>query len=287
MHITENSTFTHLRDFLKWLMHHRTTQRIVILLILLNAVTLGMETSPRLVAAYGDFLHQADQTILGFFIIEMIFRITAHGPKKFFSDPWSLFDFFVVAIALIPNSGELSILRTLRILRVLRLISTVPAMRRVVSALIASVSGMLSVGAILLILYYIFAVVATHLFSGYSDEYFGSIGQSMFTLFQVMTLESWTSIARPLMQTHPYAWIFFVVYILTSTFTMLNLFVGVMVNTMGNVTSGDDESAEGVKPPPVILNELHILDSEKKIMSEIAELRKQLADLQTLLARKN
>ena len=207
-------------------------QRLVTALIVVNAVTLGMETSSALMASVGPLLRALDAAILSVFVVEIALRVIARGPG-FFRDPWSVFDFAVVAIALVPSSGPFSVLRALRILRVLRLLSIVPSMRRVVTALLASIPGIGSIAVILLILFYVFAVIATNLFGQAFPEWFGSIGLSMYTLFQVMTLESWSmGIARPVMERYPYAWAFFIPFILTATFTMLNLFIGVIVNAI-------------------------------------------------------
>ncbi|GIX27057.1 MAG: hypothetical protein KatS3mg123_0938 [Burkholderiales bacterium] len=220
------------RDRLRDWIEGPQVQRLVTVLIVVNAVTLGMETSPALMAAAGPLLVALDAAIFSVFVVEIALRVIARGPR-FFRDPWSVFDFAVVAIALVPSSGPFSVLRALRILRVLRLLSIVPSMRRVVTALLASIPGIGSIAVILLILFYVFAVIATNLFGQAFPEWFGSIGLSMYTLFQVMTLESWSmGIARPVMERYPYAWAFFIPFILTATFTMLNLFIGVIVNAI-------------------------------------------------------
>lgn len=272
-----------IRADLRHLISHRWFQRFIIALILINAVTLGMETSPALMETHGDVLHHIDLSILTIFIIELIIRMIAMG-RSFFRDPWSLFDSFVIAIALIPHGGELAILRTLRVLRVLRLISVVPSMRQVVTGLISSLGGIAAVSMILTIVYYIFAVIATKLFADYSFELFGTLGKSMFTLFQIMTLEGWSDIARPIMQMHPYAWMFFVTYILISTFTMLNLFIGVMVNAMQNSAAWTGKERRrsgfiGVDRAKEVFGAV-ALEANAELISEIHKLKKEVSDLQ-------
>jgi voltage-gated sodium channel len=183
--------------------------------IVVNAVTLGLETSPSVLREFGGLLHAADRVMLYVFTVELAMRLYAHGPR-FFRDPWNVFDFVIVAISLIPASGPFSVLRALRILRALRLISAVPAMRRVVSGLLAAVPGMASIGALLGLIIYVAAVMATKLFGTISPEYFGDLGTTLFTLFQTMTGEAWPDIARDVMAAAPLAWIFFVIYILIS-----------------------------------------------------------------------
>jgi voltage-gated sodium channel len=183
-------------------------------------------------AAAGPLLHALDSLILAIFVVEIASRIAVHR-LAFFRDAWSVFDFVVVAIAIVPATENLSVLRALRVLRVLRLITIVPALRRVVGGLIASLPGMGSIALLLLLLFYVFAVMATQLFGPEFPEQFGNLGRSAFTLFTVMTLEGWVDgVVKPIMQVHPYAWLFFIPYILITTFAVLNLFIAVIVNAM-------------------------------------------------------
>jgi voltage-gated sodium channel len=218
-------------------------QRFIVILIVINAVTLGLETSPTVMAAVGPALKTVDAAILAVFVVEVGARLIARGPA-FFRDPWSVFDFLVVAIALVPASGPFAVLRALRILRVLRLFTVVPSMRRVVGALLAAIPGIGSI-ALIGILFYVFAVVATNLFGAAFGDWFGSIGRSMYTLFQIMTLESWSmGIVRPVMERYPYAWAFFIPFILIATFTMLNLFIGVIVSAIQSQEEALQEKTE-------------------------------------------
>ena len=217
-------------------------QGLIITLIVINAVTLGLETSQSLMARHGELLHALDRLILAVFVVEILTKLFAQG-LGFFRRAWNVFDFVVVGIALIPASGPLAVLRALRVLRVLRLISMVPRLRFVVEALLKALPGISSIGLLMLVLFYVFAVMSTGLFGDRFPEWFGSIGASMYTLFQVMTLESWSmGIVRPVMELYPYAWVFFVPFILVATFTMLNLFIGIIVDTMQ--TLHEDQMAE-------------------------------------------
>jgi voltage-gated sodium channel len=207
-------------------------QHAIILLILVNAAILGLETSEHAMARWGPTLIALDRGILAVFVVEIAVRLVAHG-RRFFRDPWSVFDFIVVGIALMPASGPFAVLRALRVLRVLRLITMVPSMRRVVGGLLSAIPGLASVFAIIGILFYVAAVISTKLFAQSFPEWFGTLGLSAYSLFQVMTLESWSmGIVRPVMEVYPYAWAFFIVFILVSTFTMLNLFIAVIVNAI-------------------------------------------------------
>jgi voltage-gated sodium channel len=240
-------------------------QRALIALILVNAVLLGLETHAPLMAVWGDVLHTTDRAILAVFVVEIAARLVAHR-LAFFRDPWSVFDFIVVGIALVPSSGPFAVLRALRVLRVLRLITLVPSMKRVVGGLLAALPGLGSVLAIILIIFYVGAVIATKLFAADFPQWFGTLGESAFTLFQIMTLESWAmGIVRPVMEVFPQAWIFFLVFILASTFTLLNLFIAVIVNAIQS-----EHDAEKKDDDAALAAEL------ARLRSEIRELRGEL-----------
>ncbi len=185
-----------------------------------------------------------DLIFLGIFTVELIFKLYAYK-AKFFRDGWNNFDFVIVAVSYMPFIEGLSVLRSLRILRVLRLISVVPQFRKVTQAFLDSLSGMSMIGAIMVLMFYVGAVMATKLFGEVFPLWFGSIGKSLFSLFQIMTLESWSSgIARPVIEVYPYAWIFFVVFILVTTFIVLNLIIGVIVNSMQTVHEDTKDSID-------------------------------------------
>jgi voltage-gated sodium channel len=217
---------------LRRLVDHPLTEKIVIALIVVNAITLGLETSPSVMAAHGELLMGVDRLLLTIFVAELAARMVVRGPR-FFADPWNVFDFLVVGIALLPATGSLSVLRALRILRVLRLITVVPSLRAVVSALVGALPGMGSIMMLLVLIFYVFAVMATKLFGGTHPDTFGSIGISMLSLFQVMTLDAWSDgLMRPMMEQYPYAWMFFIPFVLASAFIVLNLFIGVVVSAL-------------------------------------------------------
>ncbi len=239
-------------------------QNFIVSLIVINAIILGMETSDYLMAQFGDTLKTVDALILKVFVIEIALRIYVYR-LRFFMQPWSVFDFAVVAIALVPAGEAYAALRALRVLRVLRLVSVVPTMRRVIEGLLSAIPGIASVSTIMLLFFYVFAVIGTHLYSDTFPQWFGTLGETMFTLFQIMTLESWSmGIVRPVMEQHPSAWVFFVLYILVTTFTMLNLFIAIIVNAMH---SSADESAEA--------NRLQI---KAELSKELAEMEQRLIE---------
>ena len=251
-------------------------QYSIIALIVINAITLGLETSPAVMSRAGSWLLLLDNFILGVFVVEISAKLYAYR-WRFFRDPWNVFDFIIVAIALVPASGPLAVLRALRILRVLRLISMVPKLRFVVESLLRAMPGIASIAALLVLLYYVFAVMATGLFGSDHPAWFGTIGRSMYTLFQIMTLESWSmGIARPVMETHPYAWLFFIPFILVATFTVLNLFIAIIVNTMQTMHHSDHEQ-EQAAIENVVRNEGNSLGAELQLLrDELREIKKLL-----------
>lgn len=265
-----------MRERLRALIEHPRFQQAIIALIVINAITLGLETNDALMASHGALLHTIDQGILVIFVIEIVLRLTAFR-LAFFRDPWSLFDLFVVIIALLPASGPLSVLRALRVLRVFRLINQVPSMRRVVAGLLAAIPGLSSVFAVMGLVFYVASVIATKLFGDSFPEWFGSIGASAYTLFQVMTLESWSmGIARPVIAEYPYAWMFFIPFILVATFTLLNLFIGVIVSAIQEQQSAETQALEA--------HVVEHIDQEKaELAGELKALRSELAELRAML----
>ncbi len=255
------------------LVEHKGFQRLVIVLIVFNAVTLGLETSARLMADHGSVLHVLDRATLAVFVAELLLRLYGYGPR-FFTDAWSVFDLLVVGIALVPAAGPLSVLRALRILRALRLISAVPSMRRVVAGLLAAVPGMASVAALLSLVIFVAGVMATKLFGAIAPVYFGDLGTTLFTLFQIMTGEAWPDVARAVMAEAPLAWIFFVVYILVSSFAVLNLFIAVVVSGMEDQVTADLAEAEERNAAAQARSDAEILEEVRALRREVAELRR-------------
>lgn len=251
--------------FLKWLVEHPVTERLVITLILINAVTLGLETSPTVMAGYGTVLNRLDDALLAIFVLELTIRMIVKR-RDFFRDPWSIFDLLVIGIALVPATESFSVLRALRVLRILRLITALPSLKRVVGGLISAMPGMGSISLLMALIYYVFAVMGTKLFGQSTPEQFGSLGATAYTLFQIMTFDDWSSgVAKPLMEKHSFAIVYIVVFILLSAFMMLNLFIGVVVTAL------DDEKA--ANSPKL----LHDPQETQQILSELKAIRAELA----------
>ena len=258
-----------LKKKLKTIIESTLTTFVITGLILVNAIILGLETDIYFASQFGDFLNWVDKFILVLFSVELIIKLYVYRIKFFYSG-WNIFDSIIVIIAWLPTSGALTVLRALRILRVLRLISVVPQLRRVVSAIGYSIPGMVSVVGVLGLIFYVASVLATKLFGihpdPYMQEWFGSVGASAYTLFQIMTLESWSmGVVRPTMEIFPWAWAFFIPFIIITSFAVLNFFIGIIVDSMQVAQTQDETENEP--------------DNANITMKEYKLLKKQLDDL--------
>ena len=229
------------RNRLASLLDRADVQALITAVIVINAVVLGLETYGPVMQAAGDLILLIDALCLAFFVVEIAARLIVHR-WRFFRQGWNVFDFLVVGIALLPAGSGLSVLRSLRVLRVLRVISVAPRLRRVVEGFLSALPGMASVFLLMALIFYVGAVMATRFFGQSHPEWFGDLGSSAYTLFQIMTLESWSmGIVRPVMDQFPWAWAFFVPFIMVTTFAVVNLLVGLIVNSMQTA-----HEAEGV-----------------------------------------
>ena len=233
--------------------------------IICNSLVLGLETSKTAMQHWGYWLHILDQVAVVIFVIELAIKLAVYR-LTFFKNGWNIFDFIIVAVTLLPFGEGTSILRALRIVRAFRLISVVPSMRLVIHALLSAIPGLVSVIALLSLVFYVGSVIATMLFGEQFQAWFGTIGASLFSLFQIMTLESWSmGIARPVMEQFPLAWLFFIPFILCTSFAVLNLFIAIIVSAMDDVQRADRAPATSNDD---IINEL------KTLRTEIAALKK-------------
>ncbi|WP_404456078.1 ion transporter [Oceanobacillus kapialis] len=246
---------------------HPMFMRVIITLIIINALLVGLETYSFIADRYGDFIYIADLVLLWIFTIEIAIRlIGAKSIGSFFRDPWSVFDFIIVLLShLLIGSYYLTVLRIVRVLRVLRAISVIPSLRKMVNALLLTIPSMGTIMLLLGLFFYIYGVVGTTLFQDIAPEYFGTLHDSLLTLFQVITLESWASgVMRPILAEDPSSWWYFVTFILIGAFVIINLFVGVIVNNV-------EEAHREETPSPTDL--------------KLAEVQKELAEIKALLKK--
>ncbi len=240
----------------------------VITLILINAVVVGLETYPHLYSEYRTEFWIADRLLLWIFTVEIFLRLlAAPHPKTFFKNSWNWFDFIIVSAGhIFAGAHFVTVLRILRVLRVFRAISVIPSLRRLVDALLMTIPALGNIMLLMSIIFYIFAVIGTMLFQETAPEYFGSLQLSLLTLFQVVTLESWASeVMRPIFAELPWAWVYFVAFVLVGTFVIFNLFIGVIVNNVEKVEIAEQEVEE--------------------TSEELKELRKDVKELKSLIKK--
>jgi voltage-gated sodium channel len=271
--MTADRTTDTLRDRVGRRLDSRRVQDVIVALVVLNAAILGLETSSTVMAAFPGVLKVVEHGILVLFVVEIAIKLYALD-LRFFRSAWNVFDFLIVAVALVPASGPFAILRTLRILRVLRLLGKVPRLRRIIESLLKAVPSIGWIVFLLSMVFYIFGVMGTQLFGAAFPDWFGTLGRTLYTLFQVMTLESWSmGIARPVIAEFPMAWLFFITFILITAMTVLNLFIGVIVSTMQEGVHADDvEQRDAI--------EIRAQAERTEILNEIRHLREHLARME-------
>ncbi len=232
-----------MREKLEHWLDQPIVRNTIIGVIVFNAVLLGLETSSSVMSTIGWLIVILDKICLAIFVAELAAKLFAKG-GRFFRSGWNLFDFVIVGISLVPGAQTMSVLRAMRIFRLLRVISAAPSLRRVVEGFITALPGMGSVFLLMALIFYIGSVMATKLFGDAFPEWFGSIARSAYSLFQIMTLESWSmGIVRPVMEQYQYAWAFFVPFIMVTTFAVVNLLVGLIVNSMQEAHSAEEVAA--------------------------------------------
>jgi voltage-gated sodium channel len=245
-------------------------------IIIFNAITLGLTTSEVVIARTGFILNLVDNVVLTIFVLELTLKFFAYR-LGFFRNAWNIFDLCVVSVGLLPQTDSLSAVRGLRVIRAMRRLSVVPQMRAVVQALLDALPGMFAVTIMISIVFYVFVVMETIMYGGSFDVWFGTLGRSLYSLFQIMTLESWSmGIVRPVMEIYPGARAFFVPFIVITAFSVLNLFIGLLVNTLQTAVEDDTED-EIEKLKFVVKEETYLVGAQvKELNYEIKALRDEL-----------
>ena len=266
-----------IREKIGNLVDHPISQRFIVILLFVNALTLGLETSDEVMSTYGSWIGRINDEIPYIFVVEVSARLFARG-RRFFGEAWNIFDVIIITVSFLPSGSAFSALRALRILRVLHVISLVPRMRHVVAAMVRSLPQIGSIVALLLIISYISSVIVTHLYGSDYPELFGSIGRSMLTLFQLMTLEGWAAeVVRPVMETHPYSVLLFIPYMLMTAFAILNLFTAVLVDSMQLIQQNYSYESSENETRSIIKAELaDVKDDLTTLTQEIKHLRSEL-----------
>jgi voltage-gated sodium channel len=244
-------------------------------LIIFNALLIGLETSSTIAEGFGDWLAFGNDSILVVFIVEAALKITAVAPRwrLYFGSGWNLFDLSIIVFSLIPATGEFALVaRLVRVLRILRLVSAVPQLRLIVATLVRSIPSMGHVILLMSVIFYIYAITGFHLFRTVDEDHWGTLGASLLTLFQMVTLEGWVDVMDTAMEATPFAWIYFVSFVMVGTFVVLNLFIAVVIN---NLEQSKVEQLQELDKPT----------TQQDVFEELERTRKALRDLQTKIAR--
>ena len=248
---------------------------IIIAIIVANSLLLGMETSKTLEERFGDQMRLGNQVALSIFIIEAIIKMVALAPRsyRYFKDGWNVFDFIVIVAALIPATGQFAVIaRLARLLRALRLISAVKELRLIINALVRSIPSVGHVMMLMGIIVYIYAIMGYHFFHVDDPQNWGSLGRSCLTLFNIITLEGWTEVMAVAMEINPYAWIYFVSFVVVGTFVVINLLIAIIINNL------DEAKLER-------LRELEEPVTAEELLREIRTTRESLSRLEARIGR--
>jgi voltage-gated sodium channel len=275
-------------DIARKVIASRLFNNFIFLLILLSAGIIGMETYPGLADQYHDILSLADRLIIALFTIEIALKIFSHGkrPWNYFADPWNVFDFIIVAICLIPitDTHYFAVFRILRVLRIFRMITVFPKLKLIITALLKSIPSMGYVIMLIGILFYVYAIVGVFVFGKADPLHFGDLHHAMVTLFKVLTLEGWTDI----MDVHIFGdaatgnsriisiwpFFYFASFILIGAMIIMNLFIGVIMNSMEESQKELAEEISGKKYKDENTDELY-----KHIISRLEELNNEIKGL--------
>lgn len=253
---------------IRQLVESKWFQFSVLGIICLNAIVFGIQTSAWARVQCGKWLNVVDIVCLGVFTVELVLKIIVYN-RRFCKDPWNVFDFIVVAVSFVPDCGMFSSIRLFRILRIFKLISGIRHMRIILGAIVKSVRGIMWTGSLLLLIYYVYGILGTHLFGVRFEDWFGSLGKSIYSLFQIMTLESWSmGIARPVIAVYPYAWIYFVSYILMSSFLVMNVVVGIVLNSISECCQASESETK-----------------KSSLQEELSKLKEQIAAVEAALEK--
>ena len=257
----------------------------VLVVIVANAVALGLETYEGIENRFGDELGVVNDVCLGIFVVELLLRIGAYGrrPFGFFRDGWNLFDFVVVAIAFVPGIRESStLLRLARLARVVRIVRLFPDLRVLLAGVWRSLPPLFAIALATGMLLFVYGMVGWTLFDDELPEDWGNIGRAMLTLFVMLTLENFPVYMEAGMDVHPWSWVYFVSFILIAAFIVINVLIGIVLNSMEEAREAERRRAVrervGGTPSPIDP------DASAPVVERIAILRAALDELETELS---
>ena len=263
------------------IVYSKYVQYFVTACIVLNSLQLGLDTFAWWTSRVSKFSDLTDNVFIWIFAAEVFLKLLS-DKHRFFLSGWNIFDFLVVLISFVPGNGAFSILRAFRIFRTFRLLNKFRRLRLITESLIGSIPSIGWICFLLSIWFYICSVITTNLFRDRFPDWFGSIPRSMYSLFQIMTLESWSmGIVRPVMREYPYAWLVFIPFIIFATYTVMNLFIGILVSAISDVQAAERGQADAERADASSAADAQIIAELKALRAEIGELKAENADLKS------
>lgn len=270
--------FSQIHEFCVRVTSSKIFKNTIVLIILINSIVLGLITSDAIYAKFGKILEFILSTCVAIFTVEILLRIIAKG-WRFFLNGWNIFDFVLVSIALMPETGAAITFRVFRVMRALRMVSSFKKLRHIVSAILVSAPHVFWAAVLLMIIFYIFGIMGQNLFHEEFPQWFGTLGETVYTLFQVTTLESWSmGIARPVMKVFPWAWCYFVPFVMISSYIVLNVVVGVVVNATSDLSDDDVTDMKNKMKTKKVTN--------AELLQQITELKNHIERLEAKLDEK-
>jgi len=266
---------SHFIEFCKRVTKSHTFEHTILGIIILNAIVIGLETSANLVSHYGTYFHLFNQIVLGIFVVEAFLKIVAEAPRidRYFRQGWNIFDFSIVVLSFLPAGGQFATAaRLVRVLRVARVITVVPELRHIIATILRSLPSMLHIVMLLSVLFYIYGIIGYHLFHQTDPTHWGGFGSSLLTLFGIVTLENWVDVMRAVLPAHPWAWIYFVSFIVVGTFMFVNLFVAVVINNLSETKKE-------------VLREMESPITKHDLLNELRETKEALVRLEAKLEK--
>jgi voltage-gated sodium channel len=264
---------------LRRIVHTHAFDVVILTVIVANAVVLGLQTYPGVAENYGDTLNLLNGIFLGVFVVELLLRIASYGsrPQDFFRDGWNVFDFIVVSAAFLPGVRESStLLRLVRLLRIVRIFRVLPDLRILVTGVVRSLPPLFSMSVLVTVILFIYGMVGWLLFSEDIPEQWGTIGDAMLTLFVMLTLENFPIYMEAGMEVHPWSWVYFVTFILLAAFMILNVLIGIVLNSLEEARELERRRRLGIGVPEAEIAPAPVAERIQMLRAALRELEEEL-----------
>ena len=250
----------------------RWFSNLTTIIIIAYASILGFKTLDQVESNYDLFLKFADYFVTIYFVFELAIKMVAEKKfLNFFKSGWNVFDFVIVVITLLPleSSSFAAIARLMRVFRILRLFTARPELKAIIDMLIKAIPSIIDIVILMFIIFYIYAIIGSFFFVDLPSGLWKDFLVSMLTLFRVLTFEDWTDVMYEAMEVYPWAWVYFVSFVIIAAFVFFNLFVAVIIGEMQKLQEAEmkEEIHEDSKKLDVLLEEM------KSLRAEVQELK--------------